>query len=289
LNYFSFDPKKIALVLFTIAIPLMSLNMMQDPKESPWYLKPFTMLAGYTEMGYSTFSSGVRNTVSLYLDLINIKKENNRLRHEVSQLHTRLSHIEELKLENERLNGLLGFKTPSAMELVAARVISHDLFEGDHSTIRINRGQADGVAIGQAVMTPEGVVGSILDAQRHFSKVLVLTDRYAVVDARVQRTRARGIVEGKSLENCTLQLKYLERGDDVKAGDLVVTSGLDEIFPKGFPIGEVIKVEKKPYGITQNVEVEPIIDPFRLEEVFVVTKVNLEKPEENGSPEEDPL
>jgi rod shape-determining protein MreC len=283
MNFFAFDPKKVILIIFTFAIPLISLSMIQDPSATPWFLRPFTIAAGYSQMGYSSFSSGVRSTVSLYLDLIDIKKNNRELKQNLANLNAQLSELQELKAENQRLNHALGFKTQSKLNLATARVISHDLLEGNYSTIQVDRGTEHGVKTGQAVITPEGVVGSVLDAQPHFSKILVLNDRYAVIDARIQRTRARGLVEGKSEDTCQLQLKYLERGDDVQIGDVVVTTGLDEIFPRGFPIGKVTFVEKKPYGITQYVELEPIIDPFRLEEVFIVLDSIIEpQPEETA-------
>jgi rod shape-determining protein MreC len=129
---------------------------------------------------------------------------------------------------------------------------------------------------GQAAITFEGVVGYVFNAEAHSAQVLVLTDRFAVIQAVVQRTRARGLVQGEAVDRC--QLKYLHRADDVLEGDVIVTSGLDNVFPKGYPIANVVEVEKKNYGITQRVVLRPIVDPSRLEEVFVVLHVENEKP-----------
>lgn len=97
------------------------------------------------------------------------------------------------------------------------------------------------------------------------------SDRYGIIDAIVQRSRARGIVEGRGPDSC--KLRYLNRSDDVQVGDLVVTSGLDNIFPKGFPVGVVTGVSKSRYGMTQDIDLKPAINPSILEEMFIVIKL----------------
>jgi rod shape-determining protein MreC len=152
--------------------------------------------------------------------------------------------------------------------MLAAQVIAVDLWgNSEYSSLKLNKGSNEGLKKGMGVVTHDGVVGYLLNVSPHYSTVLVLTDRNAVIDSLVQRTRARGIVEGLGRDIC--HIKYLQRTDDVQIGDLVVT-GFDGIFPKGFPIGAVTKVQKKAYGVTQYVEMRPIVDVARLEEVFVV-------------------
>lgn len=233
-------------------------------------MKPFIFAAGATQEATSKFVFTVRDTVRTYLDLINIKRENRELKAKLDQMAALQLKTEELQLENQRLSQILEFKTREPLELVAARVIGYDL-SAQYATFRIDRGTKDGIAIGQAVITPQGVAGTILTVESERAQVLVVTDRYSVIDAIVQRSRARGVVEGKS--QTTAQLKYLQRTDDVQVGDLVVTSGLDPSLPAGFPIGRVILHQKKPHGITQLVELEPMIDASQLEEVLIVRKV----------------
>ncbi len=267
-----FDFRKLILILFVIALPLISINVERKPGETPWYMKPVVFVGGAVQGGYTSFSQGIRSTVSLYLNLIGVKKENRELRGEVASIRARLAALREIQIENERLEQLLNFKNDSEMDLLPARVIGYDLTFGlGRSTIRIGKGRNDGVKAGQAVVTPAGAVGAVLSTEEGFSSVLVLTDRFSAIDSVVQRSRARGVIVGK---RSTVQLKYLQRSDDVQKGDLIVTSGIDNIYPKGYPLGRVISVEKKSYGITQKVEVEPIIDPFHIEEVFVVLNTN---------------
>lgn len=267
MNFFQLDFKKIVLIFFIVALPLISVNFLRAPGEAPWFMKPFLSLSGGIQGFYSNYSHSIKETASLYLNLINIKRQNRELEGQIAELKAKMLQFEEIRIENGRLAKLLEFKSRSKDTLLTSRVIGHDL-GGINSTIRIDRGSAHGVQRGQAVITPEGAVGSVLNVGTEDSQVLLVTDRYSVIDAVVERSRARGIVEGKSESGC--RLKYLQRTDDVKVGDLVVTSGLDGIFPQGLPIGIVESVERKTYGITQKVDLIPFINPTQIEELFVV-------------------
>lgn len=267
---FPIDFRKVLLIIFVIALPLISINIQRNPGEDPWYLKPVTAVTNVIQLGFSKLVFVVKDTTGQYLNLVDIKKENRLLKEKLSYMESQWVVLEEIKKENDRILGLLEFKAREPMDLVAAKVISFDL-NSQYATVKINRGSQDKIQRGLAVVTPVGVVGTILEVGEHVSSVLVLTDRYSVIDATVSRSRARGVVEGKT--QTTAQLKYLQRTDDVVVGDLIVTSGLDSILPQGFPIGRVFSVEKKPYGVTQSVELEPMIDASQLEEVFVVLRV----------------
>ncbi len=267
MNFFAFDIRKALIWMIFIALPLLSLNMQRNPGDEPFYKKPFSWAAGFLQTSYSTFTSGVRGTTSMYLNLIGIKMENQTLQRDNEELRATLGAMTELKLENERLSNLLGFKQGTKMELLAAKVIAHDL-SPDHYSIRINRGLKHGLKKFQAVLTVEGVVGYVFRPDFDSAQVLVLTDRAASIDALVQRTRARGIVSGKNAT--TTRMRYLKRPDDAAVGDTVVTSGLYGYFPKGFPIGKITSVKKTDYGISQEATVTPIVNPSNVEEVFIV-------------------
>lgn len=271
LNYFNFDLRKVFLAIAVVVIPLMAINMQKNAEEELWFTKPFTFIGGVIQGAYSSFSSGVRGTTSMYLDLINVKTENRELKTENAEMRAQLGSMTELKIENERLSKLLGFKQNSNMDLLAGRVVGKDLLL-DHQTLTINRGTAHGVKKNMAALTVGGVVGYVYRTDLYTSQILLLTDRYAVIDALVQRSRARGLVEGSTKDQAVL--KYVKRGDDVQVGDLVVTSGMYNIFPKGFPVGTVRKINKSLYGMTQELELTPSVDPLNLEELFVVLNAN---------------
>ena len=268
MNFFNFDLKKLVLIGIVLALPLISINMQQRPQESHWLVRPFSMLGSAVSETFFGFSHGVKDTTAMYLDLINIKKQSEQLHSANSELHTRLDKMNELQIENDRLRGLLEFKQTTKMKLTAAQVIGRDLVI-DHNTITINKGSQDGIKAGQAVITTGGVLGYIFKPEPFTAHVMLITDRYAVVDGIVQRTRAHGIVEGKSQSSCAL--KYVERTEDVKEGDLVVTGGLDNIFPKGFPVAIVESVERKTFSVSLKVDLRPVVDPYKVEEVFIIT------------------
>ena len=263
-----FDLRKGFLILFVIILPLLSLNL--HNKTLTWYLSPFISITSSIQSIYSNITENIQSTTSLYLNLIDIKKENLKLQKEVIKMDTLKTKLTEIQIENERLEQLLNFKNKIQQQSLAARVIAHDLLFGTHSTIRVNRGTQDGVEINQSAITPLGAVGVVFHAEKTFSDILVLTDNFSTIDAMVQRSRVRGIIVGKR-SSCTMQ--YLERTDDVQNGDLIITTGLDNIFPKGIPIGHVTRVQKRSHDISQQVEVEPLINPHNLEEVLIILKL----------------
>jgi rod shape-determining protein MreC len=152
-------------------------------------------------------------------------------------------------------------------DVQTARIIGRDPlpFSG---TVTINKGERDGIAKNMAVLSPFGVVGQIMAISGHAARVLLITDHNSGVDAVVQRSRARGIVEGGIDGGCLM--KYVKRGEDVDVGDRIVTSGLDGIFPKGIIIGNVTRVTRGVRGLLQVAEVTPSVPLDRIEEVLVV-------------------
>jgi rod shape-determining protein MreC len=267
LGFFSFDVKKIVLAILVIVVPMMAINLQRQSTDDPWFTTPFSIVGGLVQRTYASFSSGVRGTTATYLDLIEIKTENRSLKNQNAELIAKLGLMTELKVENERLNHLLGFKQAANLDLLAAKVVGKD-FLVDHQTLTVNRGTALGVKKNMAALTVGGVVGYVFRVDQQTAQIRLLTDRYAAIDALVQRSRARGIVEGSTRDIATL--KYIKRGDDVQVGDLVVTSGMYNVFPKGFPIGTVRKIDKSQYGMTQDLELTPAVDPLNLEELFIV-------------------
>lgn len=267
MNFFSFDLRKILLGLFLLAIPLVLLNIDKGAGESAWYKIPFSFAAGVIDSTYSELSEGVRGTTSLYLNHVGIKKDIAQLKGQNAALLTRLQNLDEMRLENDRLREVLKFSELSEMEMTPAQVIGKDL-NPDHYTIVIDKGAEDGIKRLQAVIALQGVVGYVYEVHPKTSQVLLLTDRTAAIDALVQRSRARGIVKGR--HRTSGRLIYLERSDQVKIGDLVVTSGLDGLFPKGFPIGRVTLVRKTDLGVGQEAHIAPFVQQSALEEVFVV-------------------
>lgn len=199
-------------------------------------------------------------------ELLGARSENVALREQARQLRRELDRLAEVDIENERLRKLLEFRETLTGDVLTARVIGRDA-TGLARTLTIGRGEADGIVRGAAVLAPEGIVGQVFLASANAARVLLVSDHNSGVDALVQRTRARGIVQGTVDGGCVL--KYVKRTEDVQVGDELVTSGLDGIFPKGLPVGRVVTIDKRGQGLFQSAEVAPRVDFDQLEEVLV--------------------
>jgi rod shape-determining protein MreC len=207
-----------------------------------------------------------------YIYLWNTRKEHQKMIEENRKLLGKIASLREMQQENTRLRKLLDFNSNHQLQSVIARVIAKDV-SSEFRAIRINRGETSGVRKNMAVITDEGVVGRVLRTTRTTADVVTMLDLLSAVDSIVERSRARGVVEGMTDEVC--QLKFIIRTDDIEPGDLLITSGLGGIYPKGIPVGTVSKANRKAYGISQEVEVRPSVDFSRLEEVMVVTTTGL--------------
>jgi len=214
----------------------------------------------------TTALAGARDLWTGYVRLVGAAAENVGLRHELRAWEQRAARLRELERMNHRLKRLLGLQRRLPAPAVAAEVAARDatvLFE----SLVLDKGARHGIEPGMPVLAPEGIVGVIAATSAHAARVLLLTDPNSGVDVLVQRTRVRGIVSGR-LEQAAI-LKYVGRAEDVRAGDRIVTSGLDGVFPKGMPVGRVTRVSRDDPGLFLYAEVAPAADTTRLEEVLV--------------------
>ena len=257
----------IILFLF-ILIPVIAIDTStRSPREYRFYDR---IIVGLTSPIQATISWSLEKLASSfenYIYLWNTHKDNLALLEENRKLLNSIANLRETQQENIRLRKILHFEEKFNIESVVARVIAKDV-STEYRSIRINRGESSGIKKNMAVVTDEGIVGRILRTTQNTSDIVTLLDPLSAVDAIVERSRARGIVEGLTDDAC--QLKYALRTDDIQPGDILISSGLGGIFPKGVAAGTVSRVNRKPYGITQEVEVRPSVDFSKLEEVLVV-------------------
>jgi len=209
------------------------------------------------------------HTWSHYFYLVSLKQKYDHLERKFARARFEQSQYLESELTCERLRKLLKMKSSFPHLFVAAKVVGVDP-SGWFKTIIINRGTDDGVCKGMPVIVPEGIVGQIVTSSSHYSKVMLIIDRSSAIDARVQRTRARGIVEGEGEQYC--RFKYVLKKACVSVGDTVISSGLDRIFPKGLMIGRVEGISSGQSGIFQEVKIRPFVDFETLEEVMVIIR-----------------
>lgn len=259
------------IILFSfVLIPVIAIDTStRAPRNYRFYDRIIVTLTSPIQMVISWSLEQVSSGFHNYIYLWHTRQDNLALLEENRKLLNSIGNLREAQQENVRLRKLLKFEEKFNLTTIVARVIAKDV-STEFRTIRINRGESSGVQKNMAVVTDEGIVGRILRTTRRTSDVVTILDLLSAVDAIDERSRARGVVEGLTEELC--QLRYTLRTDDILPGDILVSSPLGGIFPKGVPVGIVSKVNRKPFGITQEVEVRPSVDFSKLEEVLVILK-----------------
>ncbi len=211
--------------------------------------------------------NGVETVWGQYVHLVGTSAENELLVARVQELEGKLSALSEFERENARLRQMLSFSAENGLRSVAASVIGSDP-SGWIRGIVIDRGSVHGVEPGMAVVHSKGIVGQVASVSSNASRVLLVNDHSSGVDVVVQGSRARGVVEGAGERVC--ELKFITKETPVKEGDLIITSGMDRVFPKGLIVGTIVDVDSQSGGLFQTVEVKPSVDFSRLEEVLIV-------------------
>jgi rod shape-determining protein MreC len=232
-------------------------------------VSPFERAGSY---GFGWFRDAWRN----YFALRNTRKDNEDLRRENDALKLRVAQLEGKAAEADRLAALLHFRqTQTDVPMVAARVIGGS--PGTESlTIELDRGEHDGIRKDMGVITPDGVVGKVIEAYPNTSQVLLLTDRGSGVGAKFADSGIQHPVGG--VGEPMLAMKYVPNDDEVSVGARVVTSGTDRIFPRDLPVGTITEI--KPGREFKQVRVKPAANLERLEEVLVLLTLRpLREPE----------
>ncbi len=257
------------IVIFFLFVVLFWLLTVQVKNGRFLFLeKPVLAVSGFVEHIITRSFNAVASVGEWYDFLVSTDRENRRLKTEIERLKLDNALSNELLLENNRLREALSFKKLSPPSAVMVQVIGKDLSPAS-STITVDKGSDDGIGKDMAVITAAGVVGKVYTVLPNTAKVLLLTDPGNTVAVIVQRNREEGLLEGK-LVNCAL--KYVSYYADIQEGDLLVTSGLDGIYPKGLPVATVMKVTKQEAVAFQTVVAEPVVRFSRLEEALVLKK-----------------
>jgi len=204
------------------------------------------------------------------------------LEEEIVSLRERVRRLEQLDRENAALRIHLGHKTNSVLRLESCEVITRGEASGWWECVVVNKGAGDGIAVGMAVISDDGVVGRTSSVSEHTSEILLITDRNSSVPAKLLRTGAFGIVNGGGVSiggnpvidmgvpQNPCSMDNIPSGVAVQAGDKVVSSGLGTVFPEGLQIGTVVSVETHKSGLYQVARIKPTADLARLRYVFVV-------------------
>jgi rod shape-determining protein MreC len=196
------------------------------------------------------------------------EEENRRLKKRLDELLIERRKYQEAVIEDDRLKELLKLREKQQNAITAARVIARGV---DYwaKTLTLDKGLKDGVAKDMSAVTPKGLAGKITDVSASYCRLLLLTDINFSAAARLQGSRKEGIISGAGTKKCIL--KYVPYEEEIKTGDIVITSGLDQLFPAGIAVGYVSTVERKGRGGNfQYIEVTPFQDDAKMEEVLIV-------------------
>jgi rod shape-determining protein MreC len=219
----------------------------------------------FERAGASTFGS-IRDAWRHYFALQNTTKDNEQLRRENDALKLQISQLQGKASEADRLGALLNFRQSHAeVPMIAARVIG--VSAGTASiTIQLDRGERDGIRKNMGVITPDGVVGKVVETYPNAAQVLLLTDKESGVGAMLADSRIQSPVGGQG--EPLLLMKYVPNDDDVNVGERVITSGMDRIFPRDLPVGTVAEIKSgNPFKL---IRIKPAANLERLEEVLVL-------------------
>jgi rod shape-determining protein MreC len=223
-------------------------------------------------------TSAVKNTGGVWSDYISLRgahAENARLRAQVDQLQLRNRELEGQAGEAQRLSALLNFHDAHPeTQMLAAQVIGASADAASH-TLFLNRGERDRVRRNQAVITPDGIVGKIVEVFPSTSQVLLINDKDSGAGALLADTRTHGVVKGSG--DPDPRLDYVVNDEPVHAGEVILTSGEDRIFPKDLLIGTVSMAN--PGNPFQVIHIRPAARLDRLEDVLILlTPQELKKP-----------
>lgn len=254
------------LLLFVLLFWLVTLQVKNG--RFPFMEKPVLAVSGFFERILIWPFSAVVSAGNKYVFLVGTQRENRQLKEENDRLRLGNAVMDELLLENNRLRDSLDFKRLHPPTAIMAQVIGKELSPAS-STITLSKGADDGLRKDMAVITPRGVVGKVQAVLPGTSKILLITDPGSTLAVRVMRNREEGLLEGK-LVHCAL--KYVSYYADIQKGDLLVTSGLDGVYPKGLAVARVVKVTKHEASAFQTVLAEPVVEFSRLEEALVLKK-----------------
>lgn len=231
------------------------------------------------QRGTASGITGFQRLWNGYVWLRGVQAENEQLKQQLAATLVELQQQRALADKSRRLERLLDLRERAKLSTVAAEIIA-SAATPEFQNLSIDKGQDDGVGRDMAVIAPDGVVGRVVIPSDRNAKVQLIIDRNAAAGALIERSRAQGVAVGTG--EGLLRLEYVSEVADIVEGDVVVSSGLDRIYPKGFMLGKVTKVDKSGTAY-RSILVEPAVDFTSLEDVLVVLTPNPQREAEGAS------
>ncbi len=209
-----------------------------------------------------------------YVHLVGVEQENERLREAVGRMALSMASLREDSARARRLESYLEFKPPEMWARQGARVIAHRLGPtGTLETFLVDKGGSDGIYDDAPVITPDGVVGRVMRVSPSASTVLLLNDPNSRIPVLGRDSRTSGIIVGQG-PGQLLAINYVPLNEPMSEGEVLVSSGLARVFPKGIPVARVVSVERSDISLFKTVLAEPLVDVRNLEQVLVLTRLS---------------
>lgn len=263
-------------LIFAALVLLTTFFMIGDQRaargeriDAPWPLSALLEAAVPVQRALRWPVERTREAWSRYLALVGVGQENGALRRELAALAEENLQLREALVESGNLQRIAAMRRGFDVPLMPGAVIGQDVSQWFRSLL-VDRGRDEGVVSGMPVISDQGLVGLVTATSSSGARTMLLVDRRAAVDAVVERSRALGIVRGTGA--ATLEFTFMLRGDDVREGDLLVSSGIGGVYPKGLRIGTVKSVRTEPRALVHTAQVEPTVDFGRVEQVFVMLR-----------------
>jgi rod shape-determining protein MreC len=258
-------PKRHVLVFFVFIVASFILMTFQSKRGHVFHDNIFYLLLNFSN---DVIQSTAETIKKPFRTMALREEENQRLQGMIKNLLLENKQHEEILLENRRLKEILRLRDSANSYVASGEIISRGL-QSRKDTVIINKGADDGIKKNMAVITPRGLAGKIVAVTDSYSDVLLMTNINFSAAVRLQASRTEGIVSGTGTGKCVL--KYLPYGENLNTGDIVVTSGLDALFPTGIPVGYVSRIDRQEKrGHFQYIEIVPFQDDKKLEEVIII-------------------
>jgi rod shape-determining protein MreC len=238
-------------------------------------------ILSFLQRGFDGAGQFVSDTVNSIAELRKLEESHSELLRRVETLGNLERSYTDLKRENDRLKEQLGFMSAARYSSVSAKIIARDP-ENLYSTFVLNKGAIQGISKNQAVVAyqagVEGLVGRVVEVGRNSCVVAPIYDTTAFVAVKLERSRYDGLAVGAGTSEAPIIIRYIKKRakDEIQYGDLVVTSGMQSLYPPGISIGRVTKLKDLDYLTSLELEMEPIIDFGRIEYVFIIKNESID-------------
>lgn len=241
-----------------------------------WYRQIVFTITSPPQKLVTNTSDLFKNIWRHYIDITKKAKENDLLKIKLAETEKKIVEVQEIKKENERLHEMFSLTESLKIKGIGARVISSNVL-AEFKTATIDKGSRDGLKKNMTVIGPGGLVGRIGQVANSESVVLLISDPNSSVDVFIHTSGTRALLVGTSGSSALRpfyslsRLEYLKKTSGINVEDVILTSGLDRLFPAGIPVGTVSKVENAS-GIFKNADVVPFVDLSQLREVTILFK-----------------